>query len=257
MVRVQVLGSASGVPVAHRAHASFILEVGGEIFLFDAGEGCSSSLVRYGVDHRRLSTVFISHCHPDHCTGLPMLLQMFFLHGRTAPLRVYLPSEAIDGFREFLYTVYLFPEKLPYPLELLPIRPNPVHRGRQVEVLAFPNDHLKGYQDLVRRGYPHNRLECYSFVILAEGKRMVYSGDISSPGDLSPFMDHPDLLLMEITHSEPEEVFDFLAQVGGPRTLLVHIPPPLEGREDYLRQLALKFGIEDLTIARDGLELVF
>lgn len=255
MVRVIVIGSASGVPVAHRSHASFVLDVDGYLFLFDVGEGCSSSLIRHGVDYHRLSVAFITHCHPDHCTGLPMLLQMLFLLERRSPLTVYLPAEAIDRMREFLHTIYLFSEKLPYHLELLPIKPNPIYRDPRVEVFGFQNPHLEGYKAMVEQSHPQSRLECYSLVIIAEGKRVVYSGDISSPWDLSNFLDNPDLLIIEVTHSEPEEIFRFLAEMGVRRTLLTHIPPTLEGKELYLLQLAEKFGVKGVSIAYDGLEL--
>lgn len=255
MAKITILGSAAGVPAANRSHSSLVLEVGENLFLLDAGESCSSSLVRYRIDHHRLSTVFISHFHPDHCTGLPMLLQMMFLAERKLPLTVYLPAEAITGMREFLQTVYLFPEKLPYQLELLPIRPNPIYRDSAVWVLGFRNGHLNGYKALAEKSYPKNRLECYSFVIKVEGKRVIYSGDIASPQDLSDFLDNPDLLILEATHPEPEEIFQFLVEERVKRTLLTHIPPPLEGKEGYLFQLAEKFGVEGVSIAYDGLEL--
>jgi len=96
MAKATIIGSASGMPVATRAHASFLLEMEEISYLFDVGEGCASSLLRCGVDHDRIFAAFISHMHPDHCIGLPMLLQMMHLSGREHPLTVYLPAEAVS-----------------------------------------------------------------------------------------------------------------------------------------------------------------
>jgi len=58
MSKVTILGSASGVPVAGRSHACFVLEMEEASYLFDVGEGCASSLLRHGIDHDRIFAIF-------------------------------------------------------------------------------------------------------------------------------------------------------------------------------------------------------
>lgn len=255
MAKVTIIGSASGMPVATRAHASFVLELEEGWCLFDVGEGCASSLLRCGLDHRKIFVAFITHMHPDHCIGLPMLLQMMHLSGRELPFTVYLPAEAVAATREYLNALYVFPEKLPFELRLEAIRPNPIYRSDNLVVSAYQNRHLEGYRQLTAESHPDNHLECYSFVILAEGKRLVYSGDVAGPAELRDVLSEPDLLITECMHISPEELMALLAEKGVSKVVLTHLPVELEGKEPYLLQLAQKHGLEDVLVAHDGLSL--
>jgi len=82
------LGSASGMPVPQRASSSYLVEVGERGYLFDMGEGCSSSLLRMDINQESIVAGFISHMHPDHSSGLPLLLQLMYLSNRQAPFEV-------------------------------------------------------------------------------------------------------------------------------------------------------------------------
>ncbi|KPL19550.1 MAG: hypothetical protein AMJ92_02855 [candidate division Zixibacteria bacterium SM23_81] len=253
MSKVTIIGSASGMPVANRAHASFLLEMKEGSYLFDVGEGCASSLVRCGVDQNKIFVAFITHMHPDHCVGLPMMLQMMHLSGRELPFTVYLPAEAVSATRDYLSTLYVFPEKLPFELRLEPIRPNPIYRDPELTVSAFQNRHLTGYQQLTAERHPQSHLECYSFVILVNGKKLVYSGDVGGIEDLRDLLAQTDLLITECMHMNPEDLLAVLAEHQVPRTVLTHLPMELEGKEPYLLQLAQKHGVEDTLVACDGL----
>lgn len=255
MAKLTIIGSASGMPVATRAHASFVMEMEEGTYLFDVGEGCASSLLRYGVDHRRIFVAFITHMHPDHCIGLPMLLQMMHLSGRELPLAVYLPAEALSATCDYLDALYVFPEKLPFELQLEPIRPNPIYRDDALTVSAFQNRHLEGYGQLATERHPLSHLECYSFVIMAKGKKLIYSGDVGGIDDLRDLLSQPDLLISECMHMNPEELMALLAEKQVPRVVLTHLPVELEGKEPYLLQLAQKHGVKDVLVAHDGLSL--
>ena len=255
MAKVTILGSASGMPVASRAHASFVLEMEEGSYLFDVGEGCASSLLRCAVNYQRIFVAFISHMHPDHCIGLPMLLQMMHLSGREVPLTVYLPAEALTATRDYLSALYVFPEKLSFELQLEPIRPNPIYRDDALVVSAFQNRHLEGHRQLAAEHRPSSHLECYSFVIMAQGKRLVYSGDVAGTMDLKDVLSGTDLLITECMHMAPEELMALLAEKKVRRAVLTHMPVELEGKGPYLLQLAQKHGVEDVLVAHDGLSL--
>jgi ribonuclease Z len=255
MSKVTILGSASGMPVAGRSHSCFVLEMESGSYLFDAGEGCASSLLRHGIDHDRIFNIFVTHMHPDHVIGLPMLLQMMHLSRREIPLTVYLPAEAVDPTRQYLHALYVFPQKLPFQLDLEPVRPNPIYRDDGVTISAFQNHHLEGYDQLVSAGELPNQLQSYSMVILARGKKLYYSGDVGGVDDIREVVSQPDLVITECRHADPEELMALLAQKKAPRVVLTHVPPELEGKDAYLLQLAKKHGVEDMLVAHDGLGL--
>jgi ribonuclease BN (tRNA processing enzyme) len=76
-----------------------VVEVRGKLFLLDCGEGTQVQLRRSRVRFTKISAVFITHLHGDHCFGLPGMLSTFGLLGRTAPLAVYAPGALFDVLR--------------------------------------------------------------------------------------------------------------------------------------------------------------
>jgi ribonuclease BN (tRNA processing enzyme) len=256
MSKFVVVGSASGMPVPDRTHASLLFDTEKQCYVFDAGEGCSSSLLRCGVNHHRIGAIFISHMHPDHCTGLPMLLQMMYLAQRTAPLEIYIPQEGTAALAHWLSHIYIFPEKLPFPFKILPIHSGTFfHNNKDLHVTAFSNTHLQGYRDLVASYYPQKRLESYSFKIEWDKKTVVYSADLLSLNDIIPFSQNIDLLFIDGTHVDIEDILSFLIAQHVRKAVLTHIPPELEGQEDHISSLASKLGVDSIRLAFDGMEI--
>lgn len=64
----------------------------GKQFMVDCGEGTQMQLRRSRIRFTKLSAVFISHLHGDHCFGLIGMISTFGLLGRTAKLDVYAPA---------------------------------------------------------------------------------------------------------------------------------------------------------------------
>jgi len=77
------------MPLPGRALASALVRVGGEMVLFDCGEGTQVAMRAPGWGFGGLSTIFLTHVHADHVAGLPGLLLTLGLTGRTAPLAIY------------------------------------------------------------------------------------------------------------------------------------------------------------------------
>ena len=125
---------------------------------------------------------------------------------------------------------------------------------KSLALSACLNNHLKGR---FKEKYPHLKLQSYSFLLEAEGKRIVYSGDIGKVEDLEPLLKEDiDLLISEIAHFKPEELFEFLLKKKVKKTILTHIHPDLENREDELVELSNKyFGANKVFVAYDGLEV--
>lgn len=74
---------------------------GGEIFLFDCGEGTQMQFQRTGLKPGKLSRIFISHFHGDHFYGLIGLLTSLQMGGRHKTLNIYGP-EGIRKYLEFM-----------------------------------------------------------------------------------------------------------------------------------------------------------
>lgn len=98
--RVHILGCGSALPTLRHFASSQVVEMRGKQFMVDCGEGTQMQLRRSRIRFTKISAVFISHLHGDHCFGLIGMLSTFGLLGRTAKLDVYGPAPLGDVMRK-------------------------------------------------------------------------------------------------------------------------------------------------------------
>lgn len=261
--RIVVLGSASGMPSAQRSSSSFILETVSQSYLFDAGEGTSTSILRYNIDYDKINIIFISHMHPDHCVGLFSFIQMMYLLNRKKSLEIYLPEESITGVKNFLNTLYLFPEKLSFDLYFYTIKPGLFFEDSYLKVKAYSNLHLAGNEKIMRTHQEiekeklSNKMESFSFEIAFENKKVVYSGDIGGLDDLKMIIHNADILITECMHLDIERLLDLIKKSKVKSTIFSHIPPELEKEKEGITKKANDLKIKNFQFAFDGLSLLF
>ena len=91
--RVHILGCGSALPTLKHFPSAQVVEVRGKLFLVDCGEGTQIQLRRSRLRFTKISAIFISHLHGDHCFGLIGMISTFGLLGRTAKLSIYGPQK--------------------------------------------------------------------------------------------------------------------------------------------------------------------
>lgn len=102
---VFVLGTGGMMPLPNRFLTSVLVRREGELLLFDCGEGTQVSLKKLNLKWKKIDSIFISHMHADHVTGLPGILMLSSQVDRTEPLTIYGPArikEYIDENRRIL-----------------------------------------------------------------------------------------------------------------------------------------------------------
>ena len=248
-----ILGSASGGASPERACSGHVLDVDGRLVIFDCGSGTVSSFQRSGFDPHAVEAIVISHTHPDHVSDLPMFLQMFFLADCGQELDIFLPAEAVRPMKNFLNTCYLFPEKLPFRRELRPIRYDMEFLDGQVTVTPIGNQHLVGNVEIIEASAYPNRMECYSFLVRAADRKVIYTADLSSIHDVENHLDDADLLITEAMHIDIKGLPDILSRQRVRRTVLTHTD---DKQLPELRRFAaaVPAGI-DVALAEDNLTI--
>jgi ribonuclease Z len=229
----------------------------GATVLIDCGESVTRSLKALGFDWNRLDAILLTHTHADHVGGLPMLLQGLWLERRSRPLTVYLPGHAIPPLRRMLRHGYLFPELLGFEVRFSTLPARRTIEVGDLKATPFPTSHLAGLQRAFRGRYRVG-FDAFCFLLEGAGKRVVHSGDLGAPGDLLPLLEEPvDLLVCELAHFEPRELFATLRGHSIRQAAFIHLARKIRQKLASVRQLARR----DLSETRchfpgDGVRLL-
>jgi ribonuclease Z len=182
------LGTSASTPTAERGLSSMVIQRGGELLLFDAGEGMQRNFIRSRLGMNKRMKIFVTHMHGDHCIGLLGLLQTLSLHGRLIPLDVYGHGKLDEFLKENMRIVNF---GLRFDVNMHTIRSEGVVvREKDYEVTCCEADHLipsfsyclvefdrPGIFDVgaARRFHiPEGRL----YGILQHGEDIVYNGEL-------------------------------------------------------------------------------
>ncbi len=244
-----VLGSASGLTVAHRFHSAYLLEHNGRSLLVDCGDGTAHALAKLKPSVLDFEAVLISHTHPDHAAGLPLLLQYLMMRKRKAPLKLFVPAFYTDFLLEQLYRFYIFPEKWPFPFYLHALE-NRLPFWDDLQVELFPTNHLKGAETLAGR---HGvGTESYGFRFRVGNRSLIFTSDIQSVKAISRYIEAAQWLFIEGAHASVTEICQLAVEKNIHHVRITHIPPELEKEGKSLAALAQKFGLADLKLTNDG-----
>ena len=164
--KVHILGCGSALPTLKHYASSQVVEVRDKVIMLDCAEGTQMQLRRCHVRFTKLSHVFITHLHGDHCFGLIGMISTFGLLGRTATLHIHAPEQLgpiLQGQIDF------FTHDLGYEIEFHPVdttRHAVVFEDRSITVESIPLQHRMptcGYLIREKQGLPHIRREMIDF----------------------------------------------------------------------------------------------
>jgi ribonuclease BN (tRNA processing enzyme) len=235
MAEIYVVGSASGFPASGRGHSSLLLSLSEPSILIDAGEPCSRSLAEAGIWFNTIEAILLTHGHADHTGGLPMLIQSLWLSQRTKPLTIFLPEELLQPLRQWLNAIYLGPDFLPFELKFVAWESEHLFNICGLRVRPRETTHLQS----LSQKFGNSRFKAYSLHVEHADFRIVFSGDLGHPADLGVQLTSPvDLLVSELAHFPPSELFQFLGsrQIG--KLLLTHLAPEERGHEESILEEA-------------------
>ncbi|WP_412067218.1 MBL fold metallo-hydrolase [Rubrivirga sp. IMCC43871] len=213
-----LLGTGSANAGPSRTTTMLAIEHDGRTVLVDCGGDAVQRLEVSGLDAAALDAVILTHEHPDHISGFPLLIEKMWLQGRREPIPVYGPAPTLEKARA-LFAVFNthkwdgLPERAYHPVEMAP--------GADVlclgplAITATPVDHPVPTIGL--------RFE-------AEGAVLAYSCDTAVSDAVVTLASGADVLIHEGTgalagvHSSPAEAAGVAARAGAGRLVLVHAP---------------------------------
>ena len=210
-MKINFVGTCSGTePMPGMHHCCVVFEINGIYYWFDAGESSThTAYADMGIDLSYVRSVFISHPHIDHVGGLANLIfALNKLPWRKIPhadnggvVNFFLPEEGV-----FEHSLALAIGKRPAtPVKLTPsiVGDGVVYEDENVKVTALHTTHLG--ED------GSNGWHAYSYLIEAEGKKVLFSGDVGIPSDLDgQLRDGVDIMIMETGHHKVSDVLDYM-----------------------------------------------
>jgi ribonuclease Z len=189
---LHILGCGSASPTTRHLATSQIIRWGDKLYMIDCGEGTQVQMRHERVRFSRLSHIFISHLHGDHCFGLPGLISTFGMLGRTGDLFIHGP----EGVEEYLQPILnLFCKGLTFKVQFHAIDPRKqglVMEDRSLKVYTIPLKHripTCGYLFEEKEKESHLIREMVDFYgIPVKLRRGIKSGDnyVTPTGEVIP-----------------------------------------------------------------------
>lgn len=247
MGKIIVLGSANAVAGLEQENTHLLFTAGERVVLVDCGSSPIPRLRRLGVDPLRLTDLILTHFHPDHVAGAPLLLMDLWLLGRREPLHVYGLADVTDRLQAMmdLYNWKRWPDFYPVVFHVLPAEEmTPVVADEALSVWASPVRHLIPTVGL--------RVQFH-----ASGKAAAYSCDTEPCPAVVGLASGAQLLLHESAgqqtgHSSPAQAGEIARKAGVEALYLIHYDTTLEEAE-LTAAAAETFG-KPVQLAKDFME---
>ena len=217
-----LLGTGAAVSDPHRTTTMLAVSDGTSTLAVDCGGDLVQRLLATGLDLGTLDALILTHEHPDHVGGFPLVMEKLWLAGRRRPLPVYGPRTALSQARR------IFEAFDTSGWDGLPeIQWREVEEEPGTEVLA--NASWRVTATPVEHSVPTIGVRFTS----ERGRSVAYSCDTAPSEAVVALAREADVLVHEATghqpgvHSSAEEAAGIAARAGARRLLLVHLPPGL------------------------------
>lgn len=251
MPKLIILGSANAVPAENHENTHMVLVGKERRLLIDCVSNPILRLERAGVDPNTVTDLILSHFHPDHVSGVPLLLMDTWLMGRRQPLNVYGLDHTIDRTQQVMaaYAWEKWPNFFPVNFVRLPDDERTIlYECEEWRVLSFPVCHLIPTIG-VRIEFP------------LSGKILAYSSDTEPCQQVVRLAENADVLIHECTgaspgHSSASQAGEVAAEAGARSLLLIHYHARGIDPEHLTVEARKTFGGE-VKLAQDFMEIEF
>jgi len=217
MARLIILGTAAAVSDENHDNTHLLLEGDNSVVLIDCGSNPVVKMKRFGIHYDRLTDMILTHFHPDHVYGVPILLMHMWLLGRKKPLRVYGLNHCLERTEDMMlsFSWDSWPKFFPVAFHRVMERPNMLVLDNQdFRITSYPVNHYIPTIGL--------RIE-----VKSSGKVIGYSCDTEPVPNVLEIGRNADLLLHESAgeepgHSSAAQAGEMATEANAKKLVLVH-----------------------------------
>ena len=217
MKKITILGTSNVVPDQAHQNTHLIIESDSRVILVDCPGNPFVRLYQAGIDPSTITDLILTHFHPDHVSGLPLLLIDMWLTGREKPLIIHGLPEVLEKSKKMMALYEWEDWEGLYPITFQEISNQGISQlieSEDVIIKAAPVCHL----------IPSIGLK----VIFQEGS-ICYSGDTAPCDAVIQLAKDCEILIHEATgdeegHSSPAEAGNIAKAAGVENLFLIHYP---------------------------------
>ncbi len=252
MAEIIILGSSNAIPTSGSENTHFVIQCSGHTILVDCVSTPAVRLEQAGIELGTITDIVLTHFHPDHVGGLPLLLMNMWLLGRQQPLNIYGLSYTLDRVEALmgLYGWEDWPNFFPVKFHRVPAQTcAAVLVTPEFEILASPVKHF----------LPNLALR---FHFKLEQKTLAYSCDTEPCPEVIQLARQADLLLHEASgpftgHSSAAQAGEVARKAGARALGLIHYPtgrfftgdPVAEARQHFSGQVFLAHDLDRFQLS--------
>lgn len=188
-MRIVFFGSSHGVPEANRRCSCTMIEVGENRYFIDMGTAAIEQLRTRSIPVESVKAITVTHMHGDHTDGLVSFVDLCNWYFKKANPIFVLP-EPIDRTKNALSAWLECLGQTMRDFDFRPVQEGVCYQDEVIKITAFKTQHT----DM-----------SFAFLVEAENKRVLFSGDLSMRGPTADFpvsvFEKPvDLAVCECAH---------------------------------------------------------
>lgn len=248
MAKIIILGSAGGVPDVNHEGTHLAILSGDKTVLVDCAGNPLARMKQAGIELDSIDDLILTHFHPDHVYGVPMLIMGMWLLKRKKPLTVHGLKRTLSRLRQTmkLYDWENWPGFYSVNFHEIPARPGEkVLETPDIRIFSSPVVHLIPTIGL--------RIE-----FIPEKRSAAYSCDTEPCSSVMKLAQGVDVLIHESMgegkgHTSPQQAGEIAAKSGAKQLYLIHYPVSIPG-DEWIKRAGFAFS-GPTTLAEDFMKI--
>ena len=213
-MKITFIGTSHGVPAKDRFCSCYMIEVGGKIYMVDAGAPAAEMILKNGGDINNFRALFTTHVHSDHTSGMIHLISLMNWYYKESSADFFITEqEHLDATLRWLETAGSGSFSS-HRLRMKVPKEGVVYWDENVKVEYIPTKHM-----------PNS----YSVLISSGKSRVLFGGDFSqwlAKDDLPKVIEEDiDLFVCEMAHFTKDQLSPYLDKCRAKTVAFTHVYP--------------------------------